>query len=674
MARTPSVAGDVLSQVMADDDEASTEAVTTNTDKPDLLALDGRLSVPVSRKSGKRWKQILDEALEAYGPERKLWDQAMNQYRKVTEDVDDAFEGMKYKFTTAHKTDENLVRETVKLMLRNTYTRNPRVEFSTEDTARKPMANVLKLAINALMERANYPGVNARGILRRVIVHTHLTNFGVIKLTYQEKQGSRQEALQVLATLQKKLSEEKDPKEIELLYAQLEEVEETLPLLANRGICLSACLPNRIILDPACTRYDTEDANWAIEEISLKTSYIRSRYMRKTDDGLWVRLSDGKGKQRETSDDADAKKVEERVTNKVLGYTTEEREAYLAKDATKCYLIYDKLARQILLFSDDDWTYPLWVWQDDLNISQFFPFFIVGFTEPVDGIVQPGETSFYAGQQSEINLINRKVSQIRNSIFGAIIYNSKDTNKPEIERLIRHLRNPREVEAFALDFDPEKKLEDIVHVFAPPAYEYKDLFDKTNHYNIINRTASVTDAMRGEQFKVNTNTTAVNTYNNAATANTGELTDIVEDVVGRLAWAMAEILVSKYTKEDVAYLIGAENAAAFQQMEVSEFNASFSMEVAAGSSEKPTSEQKKKDALEVAQAVGQMGQAAPGASLSIILRMFSEAFSDFLVTEQDWKQLGNEIASNMTKGVSQPTGASPAKPPQATRGPENATE
>lgn len=667
MARS-NVANDIVDEVAND----TTPVAEDNNPLP--FALNGALAIPVSRKAGRMWKEKIDNALEAFEDERTLWDAAFVQYRKVTDmgvdgdnDTDEKFRSKSQRIL-----DENIVRETVKLMLRSTYTRNPTIAFSTSDEKRQPFADCLTAVITALLQRRSHPGVNARAYIRRHIVHTHLTNFGVIKLDYQDKIGSRQEALATLQSLRRNLVDKKSIDDIEEIYAQLEQLEEELPLRNDKGIRLSNPLPHRIIIDPDGTMTDLTDSWWLAEEVPLDNDYIRSKFMRKDGEGRWVRLSDGKGNFK-TPEDEDNENLKDRVVGTVEGYTSADRLRAIGKDKTRCWMIYDKLTQTIMLYTDDDWSYPLWVWEPNVKISRFFPYFITSFTEPVDGVIQPGETSFYAGQAEEVNKINRKVASLRNSIFGAIIYNSKVMSADQAESLVKHLDNPKRVKAFGMQWDPDVKWEDMVKVFEPPAYNYKDLFDKSNLYNIINRIASVNDAMRGAQFRTNTNTTAINSYNEAANAVTGELTDIIEETVAALAWSMAEIVVDQYSQEDITALVGPTIAADFQPMSIDEFNQMFSMTVEAGSSEKPTSEEKKKESLEVAQALGQMGQAAPMTTLKLIIRMFKEAFSNFIVKKEDWAGMEEEIKVNAQKGIStqQPPQGTPAQPPMQTRGPTN---
>lgn len=629
----------------------------------------GSASIPVSKKAGKRWKGRIEDALVAVEGEHQQWDASYTEYRKTN--VADATQVRNEKLVHQNDTDENLTRENVKILLRSTYTRNPKVEFSSTDPARKPLAKSLELTLSTLMNRKAFPGLNAKARIRRAIVHAHLTNFGILKVGYQDKAGSKQEALQELYRLRKELSEAKKQEDIDRIYAELEQNEDNLPLYTDQGMLLGVTLPHKLIIDPACTNADLSDANWVAEEIDFDTAWLKSRYMEKKDgdETVWVRKSDkgtvtGIAAGIENNNSGD--EVKERVLATVNGITTDERRNILAKNKTTCYMIWDKLTREISLYMKDDMTYPLWVSEDQLKLSRFFQHHIIQYTEPLDGVIQAGESTHYVGHVREVNKINKRVAKIRMMAFGAMLYNSKSLKPETVTKLVNFMKNPEQFEAMGIDFDPEKKLSDIFQLFVPPDSQVQQLYDKTDLMKTVDRINATTPSMRGEQLKTNTTNKIAAQYSEQAATVTNELTDIVEDAVEELAWSMSEIIISKYTQEQVAALIGTEAAKEFKTMTVEEFNANFGLAVAAGSTEKPTSENKKKEAIQIAQGLGQFGQAAPGTTMQIIVRMFSEAFSEFLFTDDDKKLLDQEIQ----RSLAQPKpGAPGTTPPGGPGGP-----
>ena len=73
--------------------------------------------------------------------------------------------------------------------------------------------------------------------------------------------------------------------------------------------------------------------------------------------------------------------------------------------------------------------------------------------------------------------------------------------------------------------------------------------------------------------------------------------------------------------------------------------------------EKPNSVFKKKEAIEVAQAVGQFARAAPGSVTKIMLGVLQQAFTEIAIKPEDWEGLTNEINASMQKGA--PAGGAP---------------
>lgn len=127
---------------------------------------------------------------------------------------------------------------------------------------------------------------------------------------------------------------------------------------------------------------------------------------------------------------------------------------------------------------------------------------------------------------------------------------------------------------------------------------------------------------------------------------------MAEDVCSDVALALAELCIQNYDTETVAGLVGTTHAAAWQQMTPGEFNARYFLEVVAGSMEKPNSVFKKKEAVQVAQAIGQFAQAAPGAALRIMLRVLEQAFTEVTIKPEDWDALDQEITATLQRGNS----------------------
>lgn len=624
------------------------------------------MSIPVPKKFGKMWEKKITDAQKVDEMEHAIWDKVFELYRQCGDegakfgDDDDAV----YRYRLGSSVDENIIRVNVKTLMRSTYMRNPHIEFTSMDPDADKLPDCLEYVLQFLMNKQAYPGLNMKPKARRWILHGQLTNFGILRLDYQPHEGSAEEATDQLQELEERLQKAKKVDEIEQLYAELEILHEKLPLSEQKGMHVYNVMPQCLVVPKHCTQIDLSDAKWIAEWFDMDIDYMHNKYYYKKDDDSdeWC-LRDKPSihsKEVPTSPEMD---IKQKVINTITGQDTEERVALKQENTVRCYYVYDKMLRRIYLFNSEDWSYPLSVTDDDMQLSRFFRHFILGFGEPIEGITQPGEVSFYVGHVNEVNRINRKAKMIRDSIFGAILYNSKNVDKNEVEKLIKHLKNPKEVEAFGIsNNDEQKKISDMIEVLAPPAYQHKEVFDTSQLRQVIDRQAATSEVDRGGEFKTNTTNEAIAQYASNRESMTTTVVDSIEESFEGLGWSMTELLVSKYTKEEIVELVGAKQAEHFEQLSVKEFNQRYRMVIAAGSIEKPTSEFKKKEAFQIAQGLGQIGQGAPTTTLRLIIRMFQAAFSSFLVTKADWDMLAAEGAANMQKGVSTSGEQGPPRP------------
>lgn len=665
MARAARLKEQVVDQVTQFDGEQpefDTEPVVKTLN--DILPQPG-MGIRVPKTFGKMWEKRIRDVEKANELEHAIWDKIYTLYRQCgDEGAKFNDEDITYRYRLANATDENIIRTNVRTIMRSTYMQNPRVEYTSKDKEDK-LPDTLEYILEYLWNKKNYPGVGMKAHARRWILHGQLTNFGILRLDYQKREGSQQDAIEIITRLEKKLQDKSlSVQKIEDIYAQIQVLYDELPLLEKKGMKLTNVNSECFGTDAGCTITDLSDATWAYEWFDINTDYMHQKYYFRKG-GKWVLRANEKVTTEPVVEGSQASDdVRDSVLETVLSGDTEERKKVKAKDTTRCYYVYDKVMRRIYLFNSENWEYPLHIEEDDLKLSRFFRHFVLAFGEPIEGIVQPGEASFYVGQVDEINRVNRKISQIRNSIFGAIIYNKKAVDKNEVVKLIKHLKNPNEVEAFGVGMDPEKKINEQIEVLAPPAMQHKEAFDTSGLRQTIDRIAATTEVDRGGQFKTNTTTDAVAYYEQQKEQIQNVVVDSIEEGMDDIAWAMSEILVSKYSKDEIVELVGAERAEAFQPMTVQEFNQQYRMQLASGSIEKPTSQYKRKEALQIVQGIGQVASAAPMTGLRIMLRVLSNAFTDFNVTEKDWQMLEAEGMANMQKGVSTNAEQGPAEQPK----------
>jgi hypothetical protein len=616
--------------------------------------------IPVSKSVGTLWKRRFDAGLAAYEAIYQAWDQAFMYYNNnQTKDL----QTPRGQFSRGDGT-ENIVYSNLNVMLPAVYSKDPDIAINTVDAADDDFVSVLKSLINVLLSGRHL--MNAKPKIKKAVGMALLTNFGVLKLDYIKKDDSREMAMQQMLELTDKLVKCKDASEAEEVYGQIEALEDTMEVYKQSGPDLGNVLPHNLIIDPNAEDIDAMDASWMIERIFFNTEALTAQYTEPCDEteegGQPARNLTYKPTHKASFANTGGKRddalgmVMTALSDNVTEFEDEARRNFRSMYYTECYLVWDKTTRRVMLYHRDDWTWPIWVWDDPLQISRFFPYFIVGFGMSTGGTVTVGETSYYLDQQDEINDINRQVGKIRRTIFDYFFYNADATNSDEVEKFVNALRGnggPNEPHLLGVRAG-EKKLSDMVEAFAPPslAKEYEPFFNKEPILQTINRISNTSDALRGTQFKTNTNEAAVQSYQDAARMAVGAKIDVVEDTISDIAYALAELCVQNMTTEDVAAYVGDKQAAKWQQMDLREFRANYTFECVAGTTEKPNSLFKKKEAIQIAQSIGQFASAAPITSMTIMLKVLQKAFTEVNIQPEDWDMLKQEATANMQKGVS----------------------
>jgi hypothetical protein len=641
---------------MAEDD--TTDVFDTSVPKSKKLPPPYRVyegaRVPVSRAVGKAWKSRYDAAVAAYESIWEVWEEV---YRYYNNDQTKSVDTPRGKFKRGDGT-ENLVFSNTNVILPAVYSRNPDIAVNTGDEADKPFCEAAEALLNVIFQRRDI--LNAKPKIKKAVGLGHLTNMGVLKLDFTQKDDSREVVVQQLEEIGRKLAKAKNQQAVKELEGQLQALEVQMEVSEPSGPKLYNILPHNLIIDPEAEQPDGGDANWMIERVLLPTEMLTARYTRKDEDGhvLVYKPTHKASFTAGDRDDGIGMVLEAITTNATMptSYTDDERLSYLYTYMTECFFVWDKVTRRVLLFQRDDWTWPLWVWDDPLGLTRFFPYFILSFTMNIGGTVGVGETAYYLDQQDEVNNINRQRNRIRETVFNYFFYNSSVIKSDDAEPLIKALRGltPPTKTAVGIKLPEGMKLEEVFQALLPPSAEYSALFDKEPALTASNRINNTNDALRGVQFKANTNEAAVNTYQQAMRLSIDAKVDVIEDMTSELAWALLELCVLNYDPQTVAGLIGEAKAQGWKQMGLEELHSQYSCEIVAGSMEKPNSVFKKKEAVEIAQAVGQFAQAAPGATLRVMLRVLEQAFTEVVIKPEDWDALEQEIAATLQKGVSAP--------------------
>lgn len=617
--------------------------------------------IVISKQVGKYWKNKYEAAVTAYEEIRNAWEEI---YRYYNHSQNKTIQTPRGTFRRGDSS-ENVIFSNLNIMLPAIYSRDPDVTCNTNDKADEPFINCLEALLNAIFQRKNL--LNAKPKIKKAAGVALLTNFGVLKLDWTKKDDSIEAAASEMQRISTELVTAKDQEKVDELYGQMQSLESTMDLLKPGGPSLGNVLPHNLVIDPYAEQPDGADAAWMCETVYFPTAGLIEKFTFKEDEtteknpvrnliykpthkaafsdgalsggrddglGLVLRALDGAG-------------------DVPTSFEEEGRRAYIDLYYTECKLLWDKHLKRVLLFHCDDWTWPLWVWDDPLGISRFFPYFIVSMTMSTGGTVSIGEAGYILDQQDEINDINRQVARIRRSVFDYFYYNQDVITQDEAEKFIGGIRGDTVGGKHILGVKAGEggKIQEMIQAFAPPSLQYEMLFDKPKIFDSVNRITNTSDALRGVQFKTNTNVASVQSYQESMRLSVGAKVDVIEDTVADVALALAELCVQNMSSEEVASLVGEDLAQNWQQMTVQQFTQKYSVNVVAGSMEKPNSIFKKKEAIEVAQAVGQFARAAPGSVTKIMLGVLQQAFTEVAIKPEDWEGLTNEINASMQKGA-----------------------
>lgn len=621
--------------------------------------------IVVGKAVGPTWKNVLDASEKAYAPIWKVWDEIFDYYNADQSSQKSLTTPTMGTFRRGDGT-ENMVYSNLNVTLPAIYSKDPNFTCTATDADDEDFGKCMQAVINQLFRRQDK--INAKSRIKRSAGFALLTNFGVLKLDWTKKDDSRELAQQELARIMDAMSSAKKEQDLERLYGQLEALEANMELYKTSGAALSNMLPQNLIIDPYSEQTDGLDSSFMAEKVKIKTNYLNEHFTEpdpEAEEGAEggrvytykpthkAVFQAGQGKDR---DDGLGMVLEAiNPDSLVTKHTPEERLAYMNLYYTDCYYIWDKPTQRVYLFAADDFAWPIWVWdaKDLLNISRFFPYFITAFGFSTGGIVSVGETAYVLDQQDQINDINRKITRIRRAIFDYWYYNNSKIDKDEAEKFVRGLRGESRDTQNILGVNAgENKITDLFEAVKPPALEYEALFNKDILMQAMNRITNTNDALRGQQFKSYTNQDAVETYQESLRLSIGAKVDVIEDVTADIGLALAELCVQNLDKEEVTKLVGKKLAESWEQMPPEQFRATYNLEIVAGSMEKPNSVFKKKEAVQVAQAIGQFARAAPGASLTIMLKVMQDAFTDIIIKPEDWALLRQEVSASMRQGDS----------------------
>lgn len=647
--------------------------------------------IPVSSKRGGIWRSRRDVAQKGMKDLVDAWDEAIRYYNH---DQSDHRDGHNMGTTGASRTGavagnrhvarrlndrfsstENIVFANVNAQIPELYAKNPIVSVTNETVGEQQskdqgdaFARALQKLIDKLFTMKYPPGVNIKPKAKKAVVITLLTNRAWLEVGYTSKDKSSEQAIADLQSLSDQLAAAKDDDEIREIEGELIALEEKVEFLQPSGPFVRLRMPHQVLIDPNSADPWLGDANWVMIEDMLPTSYISAIYGQEDPDNDEVMsifepthvLTGDTG----TSNGDDDFTLFSKQDNAYSAYGFETKDAFDKACMTRVWYVWDRVTRRLEMYADNDWKWPIWVWDDPYQLQGFFPLTPLWFHENPVAVYAKGEVSYYLDQQDQINEIN---DEKRRSILWARrnIFFNPDTGITQ-EMADKILKGP-DATATPLKLPEGVKGTDAVFSIPPPSMAFAQLFDKKDLYASVDRIANTSEAERGGEFKTNTTNKAIDYYSTMGNMRMDMRLDAVEDALGDIGWKLAQLCLRFMDAATVMQLTGLDVSQFWAPLNNLTDYARMSVTVIGGSTQKLTTQQKKQEAVQVGQVMAQYVRAAPASALKVSLDMLSKAFDDFMITKEDWDSIAAEVA---TMAQSQQGGAPGQQaPPGGASGP-----
>lgn len=630
----------------------------------------GDSKIPVSKNLGKLWQSRIQQGQTAKADIETCWSEAIRYYendqlghRNTSNTKGAGNTRFSRKISNNWTETENIVFSNVTTMLPMLYAKNPAVEITPLNPANQDFATCCQRLINSLFSMKIAPGVGLKAKARRGVLWTLLANSAYMKIGYTLKQDSSEAAFEELKTISAKYGE-KDLKacDIKELEGQLAALEEKTSILNPQGPSVTIISPFRLVIDPTSIEPDHSDASWIAEQDYLQTDYVNAVYATKKD-GVNVSIYEpshilkagttaGDGVQDDVNNFSLFNKDPDQEA-KNYGYTSTAQ--YKKACYTKVWWVWDKTTRRLFLYADNYWSWPLWVWDDPLKLLEFFPYKHLWFHETVEGSQPKGEVTYYLDQQDAVNDINSDFARARSWARNNVFYDKNKISQAAVEEV---LKGP-DGTARGIDVPDGQKITDCIFSFVPPNMQHPEIFQQQieQKFSAINRITGINDAQRGAQFKTNTTNQAVSAYQQNIEIRTDEKVDLIEDWIGQVAWALLQVCSRYMTVEEVTAIVGEAVGQAWTQItDPADLRTKLNLTVVGGSSEKPTSKNKKEAALKMTQVLGQFASGVPAIAM-VAIKVLERAFKDDMtITKEDWDMLHESMQQNMQKAGAGPGG------------------
>lgn len=612
--------------------------------------------IPVSKVEGKLWRNRKDQAATVMKDVTDAWDLAYEYFNadQIHIKDDGTYEFNYDKLRNNKENTENLIWANNTGILPALYSQDPRVEITSNklnDAESDKLATMIERVVNVLFTKRVAPGLNLKNKARKAILNCALTNRGIIKVGYNFKSDANEQAINDINLIAKQLQDAKDINTIKELEGKLQALEEVINFASPSGPFIKCVRPYDLFIDPNAEDQDGTDAKWIMEREWLPTEYLKAKFGKQSDDTDEVESIykpgkvlpvNAKGIDDNLQEGDDPLTLTDGDATNYKNYGYENAEQYKRSCLTECFWIWDKTKRRVYLYSNNDWSYPLWVWEDPYELEEFFPYYILNFHENPTQTLCKGEVSYYLDQQNTINMINSQLQKMRKFGFNHYLFDSN--SGADIKDIMNWANGGKNI--VPINLPPNKKFEDVLFSGSVPYDKNQMLYDKQDLLRIVDMISGTDATTRSGEYKTNTTNLAIQTYVAGKSMRLDDKRDAIENWLGRIGWSIAQLCLMNMDQEQVAKLIGINNSQMWNNLSSDEIVNTFSLRCVGGTTVKPTSDSKKQQALQMSQVLGQFASASPY-TVIIMLQILQRAFDDVIVTEEDIEMIKNSILQQL---------------------------
>jgi len=404
--------------------------------------------IPVSKHMGDVWKsrkkqaqKDMETVLEAWAEAERYFLHDQTGHRNKAQGEQSGNVGANKYLGTAWSETENIVFANIQSLMPLVYAKNPTVEITSIEDDQGQLVQSLQRLMNTLISMRTEPGVNLKPRARRAVMSGLIKNAGWLKIGYTRKDQSREQALADMKQITEELEQAEDGDEIRRLEGKLIAIERNVEVNQPHGLSCEFVHPEDLLVDPEASEPDLSDAHWAMQRDMLPTNYLNERYG-EYDEGSGqykmlykpTHILNASTEEQHQAGDEDLFTISNDNPDRPEHYGFDDQGSFEAAKHTRVWYCWDKPTKRVYMFIDNDWTWPVWVWEDPYGLFEFFPFYNMAFHPPLRGVYGKGEVTYYQDQQDAINDINSMQSRViqwsrNNGFYNKNLISENEVNK-----------------------------------------------------------------------------------------------------------------------------------------------------------------------------------------------------------------------------------------------------